>query len=99
MDVQLADIGKEVITKLKQTNFNLILMDIQMPVMDGYQATEYIRSHFNNMPEKKNIPIIALSAAVTEAEQQKARLLGMNFFIPKPFKEKDIVLTIKKVIA
>ena len=98
MSVSLAENGKEAIEILEKEAIDLILMDIQMPVMDGYQATEHIRTHFDNEPDKKNIPIIALSAAVTEAEREKAKHLGMNFFIPKPFKEEEIIETIKNAI-
>ncbi len=98
IEIKLVENGKEAIALLEKNDFDLILMDIQMPVMDGYQATEYIRSHFDNAPRKKNIPIIALSAAVTEAERKKAKRLGMNFFIPKPFKEEEVFSTIKNAV-
>ncbi|MCD6366931.1 MAG: response regulator [Bacteroidales bacterium] len=98
MLVSIAENGKEAIALLEEEDFDLILMDIQMPIMDGYQATEHIRSHFDNDPDKKNIPIIALSAAVTEAERKKAKHLGMNFFIPKPFKEEEIIETVKNAV-
>ncbi len=98
MSVTMAMNGQEAISFLEKDDFDLILMDIQMPVMDGYQATQYIRSHFDDEPVKKNIPIIALSAAVTEAERNKAKHLGMNYFIAKPFKEDEIILTINYAI-
>ena len=96
--ITLVENGKEVVSILEKQEFDMILMDIQMPVMNGYQATEHIRTYFKDTPHKRNIPIIALSAAVTETERNKAKHLGMNFFIPKPFKEEEIILTIKNVI-
>jgi len=94
MSVTMVGNGQEAISFLEKDDFDLILMDIQMPVMDGYQATKHIRSYFEDKPNKKNIPIIALSAAVTKAERNKAKHIGMNYFIPKPFKEDEIILTI-----
>jgi len=98
MSVTMAENGQEVINFLEKDDFDLILMDIQMPVMDGYEATKHIRTSFEDKPNKKNIPIIALSAAVTEAERNKAKHIGMNEFIPKPLKEEEIILAINNVI-
>ncbi len=88
--------GKEVISALEKDNFDIILMDIHMPEMDGYEATEYIRTKMND--KKRYIPIIALTAAVTEQEVEKVGKVGMNGFVPKPFKEKDILKTIDKFV-
>ena len=73
-------------------------MDINMPEMDGYQATEYIRTEMND-EQKSGIPIIALSAAVTESERNKAEEVGMNYFLAKPFKEEDIINLLNKIFA
>lgn len=98
IEVELVVNGKEAITRVEDKDFDIIFMDIQMPEMNGFEATEYIRSHFSDVPKKQSIPIIALSAAVTEAERTKAKHLGMNYFIAKPFKEHEIINTIKKAL-
>ena len=93
----IADNGKIAIEKLKTTNYDIILMDLQMPEMNGFEATEYIR---NKM--KSNIPIIALTADVTTVDLAKCRAVGMNDYIAKPVDERvlysKIVGLIKKPI-
>ena len=65
-----------------ESEFDLILMDIQMPKMDGYTATREIRTLRNN--KKANIPIIAMTANAFEEDKQKAFEAGMNAHISKP---------------
>ncbi len=79
----VANHGKEALQIMEQENFDLVLMDIQMPVMDGYQATSEIR----RMPDsrKSTIPIIALTASAFVTEKEKAVLFGMNDHVGKPF--------------
>jgi len=75
--------GKIAIEKLKENKYDIVLMDILMPEMNGFEATDYIR---NTM--KSKIPIIALTADVTSIDVQKSKTLGMNDYIPKPIEEK-----------
>jgi len=77
------------ICHLRKSHYDLILMDIDMPVMDGYQATWYIR---NKM--KLSIPVIAVSANIEQDVRQKAFESGMNDFIAKPFNPEDLRLII-----
>jgi PAS domain S-box-containing protein len=86
-----AENGKEAIEILKNNTFDLILMDIQMPIMDGFETTMYIR---NNL--KLNIPIIALSANAFKTEIEKCKEVGMDDYITKPFNEKSLFETIIK---
>ncbi len=79
LQVSLANHGAEGIEQLKHSPFDLVLMDIQMPVMDGYQATREIRQ-FNT-----EIPIIALTAADLVEDRHKALAAGMNDHLGKPF--------------
>ncbi|SFR52526.1 PAS domain-containing protein [Thiomicrospira sp. ALE5] len=78
LNYSLAENGQEAVDRVKSESFDLILMDIQMPVMDGYQATRAIRS-FND-----KIPIIALTAAAMIEDKQKALAAGMNEHLSKP---------------
>ncbi|MCE3294794.1 MAG: hypothetical protein K0R65_508 [Crocinitomicaceae bacterium] len=75
--------GKLAVEKLEAGSYDLVLMDIQMPVMNGIQATAYIRDHL-----KSDIPIIALTADVTTMGLAKCRKLGMTDYISKPIDEK-----------
>ena len=65
--------------KLKEENFDIILMDMEMPVMNGYEATTFIRKELNI-----DIPIIAMTANTMAGEKEKCLQLGMNDYITKP---------------
>ncbi|MBC7935600.1 MAG: PAS domain-containing protein [Rhizobacter sp.] len=75
--------GKLAIDKMKANDYDIILMDLQMPEMNGFEATEYIR---NTM--KSDIPIIALTADVTTVDVAKCLAVGMNDYIAKPIDER-----------
>ena len=91
----IASNGKIAIEKLRNNSFDIILMDLQMPEMNGFEATEYIRNTMHS-----TIPIIALTADVTTADLAKCRSVGMNDYIAKPVDEKvlynKIVGSVKK---
>jgi len=78
--VVVADNGKEALDILEFSTFDVVLMDIQMPVMDGLEATRLIREQ----PQFATLPIIAMSAGVTLDEQEKCHAAGMSDFIAKP---------------
>ncbi len=80
--VGLARNGREAIELLRNIHFDCVLMDVQMPVMDGYEATKLIRSEsaFDDMP------IIAITSDVSMETHQRCVKVGMNDFIHKPFK-------------
>ena len=75
----IASNGKIAIEKLKSKDYDVILMDLQMPEMNGFEATEYIRNTMNS-----KIPIIALTADVTTVDLAKCKAVGMNDYISKP---------------
>jgi len=79
----IADNGKIAIEKLQTETYDIILMDLHMPEMNGFEATEYIR---NTM--KSNIPIIALTADVTTVDVEKCKAVGMNDYVSKPLDER-----------
>jgi PAS domain S-box-containing protein len=80
--------GKEAIEKLSEGKFDIILMDMHMPVMDGFEAIKHIR---NNMPEPyKSIPIISVSANIVNETPTLCINAGANDYIPKPFKTNDL---------
>jgi len=79
----IAENGKIAIEKLATKSYDVILMDLQMPEMNGFEATEYIRNTLNS-----NIPIIALTADVTTVDLAKCKAVGMNDYIAKPVDER-----------
>jgi len=93
----IAENGKIAIEKLARKSYDIILMDLQMPEMNGFEATEYIRNTLHS-----NIPIIALTADVTTVDVAKCKAVGMNDYIAKPVDERilfsKIVGLVKKSI-
>jgi CheY-like chemotaxis protein len=79
----IADNGKIAIEKLQNKSYDIILMDLHMPEMNGFETTEYIRNKMSSQ-----IPIIALTADVTSADLKKCTAVGMNDYISKPLDEK-----------
>jgi signal transduction histidine kinase/CheY-like chemotaxis protein/HPt (histidine-containing phosphotransfer) domain-containing protein len=82
IDHTIVDNGEKVIDALKKSNYSIILMDIQMPEMDGYTATGIIRNEL-----QVDIPIIAMTAHAMVGEKEKCLQLGMNDYVSKPIKE------------
>ena len=88
--IDIAENGAVAVEKLKTTTYDWILMDLQMPVMDGFTATNIIRKDM-----KLNIPIIACSAHSKERERQNCINNGMDNYISKPFSEKNLIDVLK----
>jgi PAS domain S-box-containing protein len=86
MKISVANNGKEALDKISKDSFDIILMDIQMPIMDGFEATKRIREEFS----KDQLPIIAMSAAVMKEDKDLAEKVGMNDHLSKPFKVEDL---------
>lgn len=95
-DLEIAENGKVAVDKVKEKNYDLILMDIQMPVMDGYDAAKLIRS----LPDlkKQATPIIALTAHASNAEAEKCINLGMNAYLAKPFNQQNLLQVINQLV-
>jgi len=87
--VDIAENGQVAVTQLWLSDYHLVLMDLQMPVMDGFTATRIIREELN-----KKIPIIALTANVTKEAIQKVFEAGMDAYISKPFDEEDLYIKV-----
>ena len=96
-DMIISNNGKEALQMLKDNDFDLILMDINMPVMDGFEAVKKIRTSF---PAPKNeIPIIAITAYGLMYDREQALEAGMNEYIAKPFSLDELKQTICKVLG
>ena len=87
----MAENGKIAIEKLKSKEFDIVLMDLQMPEMNGFEATDFIRNRMHS-----DIPIIALTADVTTVDLAKCKAVGMNDYIAKPVDERILY---SKIIA
>ncbi len=94
--VQCVDNGRDAITYLESTHCDLVLMDCQMPVMDGYQTTKSIRARED---EYRDIPIIALTANAMQGDEQKCAEAGMDDYMPKPFEPEKLRAMIRQLIA
>lgn len=92
--VEIANNGAEVMGLLDNDAFDAVLMDMHMPEMDGFEATKLIR----NQARFINLPIIALTAGVTQEEQQKCMALGMNGFIAKPINPQKLMSLLVQLI-
>jgi CheY-like chemotaxis protein len=85
LNLQTAANGAEAVEKIRTQHFDIILMDIEMPVLDGYRASALIRHELEN-----NVPIIAMTAHNRPGEREKCLQLGMNDYIIKPFDEIEL---------
>lgn len=94
--ITVAENGLVAIDKLSENDFDLILMDIQMPEMDGNEATRHIRKEFS--PPKSEVPIIAMTAHALAGEAEKCISVGMNEYISKPFDTKVLYNKILSVL-
>ena len=90
---EIASNGKIAIEKMQKISFDIILMDLHMPVMNGFEATNYIRYEM-----KSSIPIIALTADVTSVDLKKCAAAGMNDYVSKPINEGVLYSKIVKIL-
>jgi PAS domain S-box-containing protein len=96
IEVEMVDNGQKALDKLQYNHYDLILMDTHMPEMNGYQAARAIRRDFTE--PKRSIPIISLSAASFDYEQEEALLSGMNDVLSKPFQPKELHRKIRRLL-
>lgn len=96
MKVSVANNGKEAVEMVEKESFDLILMDIQMPEMDGMEATEIIRKMVD--PTISQIPIIALTANALKGDNLRYLKVGMNDYITKPYTEAKLFSVISKFL-
>jgi PAS domain S-box-containing protein len=92
-DFDIVEDGKDALEQLQKHDYQLVMMDIQLPTMDGYETTAIIRNTF-----KSAIPIIATTAHAFAGEREKCLAAGMNDYIPKPLQEEAVLAMIQKYI-
>ena len=97
-EVTLAENGKQAIDLLKLHDFDCILMDVQMPLMDGVEATKTIRFS-GNLGPKKDIPIIAMTAYAMSGDRETFLKCGMNDYVGKPVRMDDLAVTLDRLTA
>lgn len=94
VELSEAENGKEAVKLVKSNDYDVVLMDVRMPELNGMEATKKIRKI--NDHTKKDVLIIALTAAVTDKDKQNYLNSGMNGLVPKPFKELEVITAIYK---
>jgi len=92
--VSHAENGQLALEEIEKEDFDLVLMDLHMPIMDGIEATRIIRESTN--PRIRNIPIVALTAAIMSESHDKIDKLNINDYVLKPFKPHDLFERIRK---
>ena len=86
LEVDVAENGEEAVMKVRQSDYDIVLMDMQMPVMDGLRATAELRA----LPGKEALVIIALTANAFSDDREKCLAAGMNDFIAKPIEPRNV---------
>jgi signal transduction histidine kinase/CheY-like chemotaxis protein len=97
LDVDVAENGQVALNKIQQKHYDLVLMDLDMPVMDGYEATKAIRASKNE--RISNTPVIALSASAVSDFREKAMVVGMNEYVTKPFKPEELYVALNRFLG
>ena len=90
-----AESGEEALTAVEAQRPDLILMDIQLPVMDGYEAARRIKSN----PEMQAVPIIAMTAYALAGDEAKALAAGCNGYVTKPFSPRALLAKVREYLA
>ena len=90
-----AENGEEAIAAVGRRRPDLILMDIQLPIMDGYEATRRIRTN----PDLKSVPIIAVTSYALAGDEDKALAAGCNGYVSKPYSPRDLLAKVRTYLA
>lgn len=94
--VEVATNGKEAIDAVRAGDFDVVLMDVQMPEMDGIEATKYIREH---VEKARNLPIIAVTANAMDGDREKYFAAGMNGYVSKPINRQKLLGEIDRLVS
>lgn len=91
---EVAENGVDALQRLERNTFKLVLMDMMMPVMNGYDATKAIRAN----PKIKHLPVIALTANAMKGEDEKCRAAGCSDYLAKPYSKDQILNAISMLL-
>src|SRR5262245_51826038 len=94
-DLMEAENGEQALAALAKQRPDLILMDIQLPIMDGYEATRRIRAN----PELKGIPIIAVTSYALTGDEAKALAAGCTAYVTKPYSPRALLAKVREYLA
>jgi signal transduction histidine kinase/CheY-like chemotaxis protein len=94
--VDVANNGQEALQAVQENRYDLVLMDCQMPVMDGFEATRHIRELENQQQDQRHVPIIALTAHVVGDYSQTCTDAGMDGYLAKPYRKDDLVKVLRQ---
>jgi two-component system cell cycle response regulator DivK len=94
-DLTEAEDGEEAIAAVARRRPDLILMDIQLPVMDGYEATRRIRTN----PDLRSVPIIAVTSYALAGDENKALAAGCDGYVTKPYSPRDLLAKVRTYLA
>ena len=89
--------GRAALAALEEESFDIVLMDVQMPVMDGFEATTLIRQR--EQLSGSHIPIVAMTAHAFKGDQERCLAIGMDAYISKPIRQQELYATIESVLA
>jgi len=95
--VSVAENGREAVTALEKGTFDIVLMDVQMPEMDGFQATSAIREREAN--SDGHVPIVALTAFALKGDEQRCLSAGMDAYVSKPLRTDELFATIERLLS
>jgi two-component system, cell cycle response regulator DivK len=93
-EVTEAENGEEALAAVAKQRPDLILMDIQLPIMDGYEATRRIKAD----PSLSSIPIIAVTSYALSGDEEKARAAGCDDFVPKPYSPRQLLAKVRQYL-
>ena len=93
-DLIEAENGKDAVASAQTGRPDLILMDIQLPLLDGYEATRRIKAD----PDLKSIPIIVVTSYALSGDEEKARLAGCDAYVAKPFSPRQLLAKVKEYL-
>ena len=89
--------GRAALAALENESFDIVLMDVQMPVMDGFEATTAIRQQ--EQLSGRHIPIVAMTAHAFKGDQERCLAIGMDAYISKPIRQQELYATIESVLG
>ncbi|UCV02675.1 response regulator [Dechloromonas denitrificans] len=95
--VEIAENGEQALIALAAADFDAVLMDCQMPVMDGFEATRRLRQ--SSAVRDPNIPVIAITANAMQGDREQCLAAGMNDYLSKPISEKEMRLALERIAA